>query len=80
MKKIEKQPPVKPERSETPVSQVHYVLWYERHSSYRRTTEKNLKQSPVRPVTPVSQISYASGMNGIAHTSDMNRMVHIAER
>jgi hypothetical protein len=70
MKKIEKQPPVKPERSETPVSQVHYVLWYERHSSYRRTTEKNLKQSPVSPVTPVTpvlQVSYASGMNGISH-------------
>jgi hypothetical protein len=39
MKKIEKQPPVRPE---TPVSQVHYVFWYERHSSYRRVTGKKL--------------------------------------
>ena len=72
MKKIKKQPPVRPERSETPVSQICYVLCYERHSSYRRTTEKNLKQSPVMPetpVTPVSQVRYASGMNGIAHTA-----------
>jgi hypothetical protein len=68
MKKIKKQPSVTPVRSVTPVLRARYVLLYERHSSYRRTTEKNLKQSPVRPVTPVipvSQVSYAFGMNGI---------------
>jgi hypothetical protein len=42
MKKIEKQPPVMPERSETPVSQVRYALWYEQHSSCRRTTGEKL--------------------------------------
>jgi hypothetical protein len=61
MKKIKKQTSVRSERSETPVSQVRYVLCYERYSSYRRTAEKNLKQPPVtseRPVSPVSQLRY----------------------
>jgi hypothetical protein len=78
-----KQSPVRPVTSVTSASQIRYVPLHERHSSYRRMAEKKLKQSPVRPVTsvtPVSQVSYASGMNGIAHTSDMNRMVHIAGR
>ena len=58
MKKIENQPPVTPERSETPISQIRYVLLYERHSSYLRTAEKNQKQTilmPVRAEIPVSQ-------------------------
>ena len=41
MKKIKKQPPVRSETPETPVSQVRYLPWYERHSSYRKATEKN---------------------------------------
>ena len=56
MKKIKKQPPVRPE---TPVSQVRYVLWYERYSSYCITDGKRLKQPPVTPemsVTPVLRV------------------------
>jgi hypothetical protein len=61
MKKIKKKPPVTPERSETPVSQIRYVLCYERHSSYRSTNGKKLKQTPVTPemsVTSVSRVRY----------------------
>ena len=59
--KNQKQPPVRPERSETPVSQVRYVLCYERHSSYLSTDGKKLKQPPVSPeisVTSVSRVRY----------------------
>jgi len=70
MKKIKKQPPVRPERSETPVSQVCYVLLYVRLSSYFSTDEKKLKQPPVSPemsVTSVSRVRYVLCMNCMVH-------------
>ncbi|MGB8658622.1 MAG: hypothetical protein WCE90_12700 [Candidatus Zixiibacteriota bacterium] len=61
MKKIKKQPPVTPERSETPVSQIRYVLLYEQQSSYFSRNGKKLRQPPVTPemsVTSVSRVRY----------------------
>ena len=77
MKKIKKQPPVTPERSETPVSPVCYVLWYERYSSYCSKNGKKLKQSPVTPErseTPVSQVRSSFFMNCIVHTAGRLRI------
>jgi hypothetical protein len=72
MQKIKKQPPVMSERSEIPVSQVRYVLVYERHSSYRSADGKKLKQPPVSPkmsVTSVSRVRSVLLLNGIIHTA-----------
>ena len=56
MKKIKKQPPVTPETPVTSVSRVRYVLWYELHSSYLKTTEKMKNSHPqVQQVRPVGQ-------------------------
>jgi hypothetical protein len=55
MKKIKKQPPVKPERSETPVSQFAMSFGMNRLAHIARRLKK-LKQTPGRSVIPVSQV------------------------
>jgi len=58
MKKIKKQPSVRSETPETPVSQVRYILLYERDSSNQMTTGKKLKTT-TSMVSKVRNISFA---------------------
>jgi hypothetical protein len=58
MKKIKKQPSVRSETPETPVSQVRYILLYERHSSYHTATGKKFKTTPGM-VSKVRNTSFA---------------------